>query len=64
MTLGRVAVVDFTQAFFVEPTAILISAPMKDTRLFAFIKPFQLEVATTRLYYWNFGYLLYEITLK
>jgi len=40
VTYGRRKVVDFTEIFDEDPNALLIPAPMEDSRLLAFIKPF------------------------
>ncbi|XP_059352076.1 glutamate receptor ionotropic, kainate 3-like [Daphnia carinata] len=44
VTYSRFKAVDFTVAFFEEPTGILIPPPAEDNRLLACTKPFRLEV--------------------
>ena len=44
ISYSRHKFVDFTIGFFEEPTAILIPPPAEDAKLFACIKPFQMQV--------------------
>nr|CAH0107788.1 unnamed protein product [Daphnia galeata] len=44
VTHSRSKAIDFSVAFYEEPTAILIPPPAEDNRLLACIKPFRLEV--------------------
>ncbi len=44
VTYARKQVVDFTESYHQEPTALLIPPPMEDNRLLACTKPFQILV--------------------
>lgn len=44
VTYARNQVVDFTESYHQEPTALLIPPPMEDNRLLACTKPFQILV--------------------
>ena len=44
LTYPRYLVIDFTTAFYEEPSAIIIRAPTQEKQLFALAKPFQSPV--------------------
>lgn len=44
VTYARKQVVDFTESYHQEPTALLIPPPMEDNRLLTCMKPFQILV--------------------
>lgn len=49
VTSARSRVIDFTVAYYEEPTAILIPPPAEDIRLWACLKPFETSVWLTLL---------------